>query len=385
MLYGLDKHQKRNFNLVTLANFFLFCNFSSFFLLPLFIKSLGGSEAQIGFIMGSFGITSLGSLPIVGYLIDKYGRRKFMLLGAAVMSLASFGNLFITEIGYLIYIPRLLQGVGFAFFFTSAATAAADFVPFERRGQGLGIFGAFTIASYAIGPPVGEALIDSVGFKAFFIASSSFSLIACALAYASEDADVKRAGDSSGLDFFRLAFSSRFAPVFLTNLALAGGFGAFLNFISTYLKSKELNVYYFFLTYSIVVTAVRVFAGRISDVVDRTKIVAPSLLFFSIALGAISLIDRAWELIVVALLFSLSYGMLYPTLSALVMDKAMDTERGKAMGAFNATFSFGINFLAFGFGLVAEGWGYEGMYLAAAVFSFVGFLIFVSFELKRRG
>src|ERR1700756_97930 len=195
MISGLDKTQSKNFTLVVTANFFLFCNFSSFFLLPLFIKKLGGDEASVGFIMGSFGITSLGSIPLVAFLVDKYGRRRFMLFGSIVMYLSSLAYLTITQLGSLFYLFRTLQGIGFAFFFTSSGTAATDFIPEERRGQGLGIFGAFTIASYAIGPTVGEAVIENLGFQPFFIYASSFSLIAIFLVYLTGDAPFKRSVD----------------------------------------------------------------------------------------------------------------------------------------------------------------------------------------------
>ncbi|HWP91465.1 MAG TPA: MFS transporter [Thermodesulfobacteriota bacterium] len=383
MISGLDKTQTKNFTLITIANFFFFCNFSSFFLLPLFIKSLGGNEANIGFIMGSFGITSLGSIPLVSFLIDKYGRRRFMLFGALVMYLSSLGYLLITELSYVFYLLRLLQGVGFAFFFTSSGTAAADFVPEARRGQGLGLFGAFTIASYALGPTVGEGVIEYLGFRSFFIYASSFSLIAIILVYPTRDADFKQSKDRYGLGFFRLAFSRKFAIPLLTNLILAGGFGSILNFVSAFLKPKGLDVFYFFITYTVTIAAIRVFGGGISDVFGRKKVASPSLLCFSLSLVAMIFINSVYETVLISFLFSISYGMLYPTLSALVIDKAGPDERGKVMGAFNASFSIGTNILTFGFGVIAKNFGFDGMYLTSASFVFIGFLIFTIFETEQ--
>jgi MFS family permease len=380
MISGLDKTQSKNFTLVVIANFFLFCNFSSFFLLPLFIKKLGGDEANVGFIMGSFGVTSLGSIPLIAFLIDRYGRRRFMLFGSFVMFLSSLAYLIITQMSPLFYLFRMLQGIGFAFFFTSAGTAAADFIPEERRGQGLGIFGAFTIASYALGPTVGEAVIENLGFQPFFMYASSFSLIAIFLVYLTQDAYFKRSVDPYGLEFFRLAFSKRYAVLLISNLILAGGFGSVLNFVSAFIKTKGLNVFYFFLTYTVTVTSIRILGGRISDVFGRKKVASPSLIFFSLSLAAMGLINSVYNLILVSFLFSISYGLLYPTLSALVIDRANPDERGKAMGAFNACFSMGTNFLAFGFGVIAKDLGFEGMYLISAIFVFTGFLIFTLFE-----
>ena len=89
MISGLDKAQKKNFTLITLSNFFFFCNFSAFFLLPLFIKDLGGYKADIGYIKGTLGITYLASIHLVKYLIDKYGRKYFIVLGGVLMSVAT--------------------------------------------------------------------------------------------------------------------------------------------------------------------------------------------------------------------------------------------------------------------------------------------------------
>ncbi|MGH7801785.1 MAG: MFS transporter [Thermodesulfobacteriota bacterium] len=383
MISGLDKTESKNFSLITIANFFLFCNFSSFFLLPLFIKKLGGNEANIGFIMGSFGVTSLGSIPIVAFLIDKYGRRRFMLFGAIVMFLSSLSYLFVRELSPIFYILRMLQGTGFAFFFTSAGTAVADFIPEVRRGQGLGIFGAFTIASYALGPTMGEGVIEKLGFRFFFIYASSFSLIAIILVYPTRDADFKRSVDPYVLDFFRLAFSKRYAVPLLSNLILAGGFGSVINFISVFVRLKGLDVFYFFLIYAVTITSVRIIGGRVSDVFGRKKVASPSLFVFSLSIAAMIFINSVYKLVLISFLFSLSYGMLYPTLSALMMDKANPDERGKAMGAFNACFGIGTNFLAFVFGVIARDLGFAGMYLISAAFVFVGFLLFTLFEPQR--
>jgi MFS family permease len=95
------------------------------------------------------------------------------------------------------------------------------------------------------------------------------------------------------------------------------------------------------------------------------------------------LINSVYKLVLISFLFSISYGMLYPTLSALVIDKADPDERGKAMGAFNACFSIGTNFLAFVFGVVARDLGFDRMYLIAAAFVFIGFLLFTLFETGR--
>jgi len=380
MASRLSSPQFKNFTLATAANFFFFCNFSSFFLLPIYIKDLGGNEANIGFIMGSFGITSLGAIPFVAYLVDKYGRRRFMLLGYAIMFIASLCYLLVSHLSPVFYLLRFVQGVSFAFSFTSAGTFVTDYIPPERRAEGLGIFSAFTIASYAIGPSLGELIIELSGFNSFFIYASFFSLIAFVLTIFTRDGNFKPSSDPYGLGFFRLIASKRYAVILVSNLILAGGLGAILNFVATFLRSKGLAAFYFFLTYTIAVTAVRIFGGRISDSLGRKVIASPCLFIVSVSLAAMYFVDNALSAILISLLFSIGYGFLYPTLSALVIDNAKSDERGKAMGAFNASYSMGINFLAFPLGLIARDFGYEVMYFVTGCMVFLGFLLFTFFE-----
>lgn len=377
MLKGFSPKAFKNFALVTLANFLFFCNFSSFFLLPLYIKDLGGTEADIGFIMGTFGITSLGAIPFVAFLVDKYGRRRFLLIGYALMFVTSLSYLFVSDLSPLVYALRLLQGISFAFSFTAAGTFVADYIPPQRRAEGLGIFSAFTIASYAIGPSLGEFLIDIEGFRLFFLSASFFSLVSLVLSLFAKDGTFARSGDRFGLGFFKLIVSRKYLAVLSANVILAGGLGAVLNFVAAYFTSKSLNAYYFFLTYTITVVAVRVIGGRVSDSLGRMTIALPSMIVMSFALAAMALVHSPLTAVGVSFLFSFGYGFLYPTLSALIIDNAQADERGKAMGAFNASYSMGINFLAFPLGVAARDFGYEGMYLSAAALVFVGFLLLV--------
>jgi len=367
----------RDFSLVTLGNFFFFCNFSSFFLLPLFIRDIGGDEALIGYVMGTFGITSIGTIPFAAFLIDHYGRRKFMLTGAFLMFLISLFYIFISDVSVKIFILRLMQGIAFAFFFTSAATAVSDYVPSEIRAYGLGLFGAFTIASYSLGPTIGELIIERFSYMAFFLYTSLFSLLAFIFCFFSREGNFTVSRKSVFSGFFGVVFSTRFRLLLLTNLIIAVGLGSMLNFFSVFLEENGIHARNFFLTYSITVILIRVLGGKLPDIVERKKIALPSMFIMILSLLMISSINSTLSAIMVSFVFSLGYGILYPTVSAMIIDRALDDERGTAMGAFNMSFSIGINFFAFALGLIARDYGFSRMYWATGIFMILGCIIFI--------
>src|SRR5439155_1508683 len=67
---------------VTGANFCFFLTFASFFLLPLHVRALGGTERTIGLVMGTSGLAGLVSVLAVGALL--VAAAVFSAVGLAV-------------------------------------------------------------------------------------------------------------------------------------------------------------------------------------------------------------------------------------------------------------------------------------------------------------
>src|SRR5256712_6674917 len=172
---------------VTAANFCFFLTFASFSLLPLHVRALGGTERMIGLVMGTSGLAGLVSVLAVGALLDRFGRRVFLLGGIATMSAAAGAFLLIDRIGPAIFVLRALQGLAFAAGFNAASTLAAEFAPEGRRAAALGLFGVSTLATHALAPTLGEQLVRLGGFPALFVAASVFSAVGLAVAWPRPD------------------------------------------------------------------------------------------------------------------------------------------------------------------------------------------------------
>lgn len=376
-----------NFALITLSNFFFFCNFSAFFLLPVHIKQLGGGESEIGWIMGAFGVTSLLCIPPVSAIADRRGKMPLMAAGALIMAGASLGFLFTGGLGWEIFALRLLQGAGFAAFFTSASAAAADMAEPGRTAERLGVFGAFTILSYAAGPAAGEMVMLAAGAEGLFIYASVFGFAAFALAlFVKEPGGGHRSAPSavsavsapsnwSGMAMF----TKDRAFILLANLTLAVGLGAMLNFFAVFADENGFAASRFFLTYAATVIAVRVFSAKIADRAGRKTVASPALLVVAVALFLVSQIRSDGQAVIFCFIFSAAYGLLYPALGAMMADRAHGATAG-AMGAFNMSFSLGINYAAFPLGMTADAFGLRAMFAAAAGVVLCGFVLFAVFE-----
>ena len=73
----------------TLINFAFFLSLNGFVLLPLHIQELGGTEIEIGIIMGVYSGVGIFCQPLIGPWVDAIGRRLFMIVGTALVVLAA--------------------------------------------------------------------------------------------------------------------------------------------------------------------------------------------------------------------------------------------------------------------------------------------------------
>ena len=77
----------RDFTLICLATFFIFCAFQILMpVLPKYVQSLGADEKIVGLVSGIFTISALLARPFIGRELDRGGRRKLYQVGLSIFS-----------------------------------------------------------------------------------------------------------------------------------------------------------------------------------------------------------------------------------------------------------------------------------------------------------
>src|ERR687887_1206771 len=105
----------------------------------------------------------------MGTLADRYGRRRLFVIGVGLFTFASLLCGLATSATFL-HLARGLQGIGgAAMFATSLALIAQEFQGPER-GSAIAAWGATIGGAVAVGPLVGGALTDGLGWGwVFFV------------------------------------------------------------------------------------------------------------------------------------------------------------------------------------------------------------------------
>ncbi len=180
-VYGgilMERLWTKSFIQMTFAMLFLF---TAFYLLvptlPLFIKEIGGNESQVGLMMGMFTIAAVVIRPIIGGMLDQYGRRSFIIFGLIFFGLTMYSYHLATTI-VLLAVLRVIHGVTWAVSTTAVGTAITDVIPDSRRGEGMGWYGMAMTIAMAIGPMIGLSVVQNYSFHGLFLLATLFILMA---------------------------------------------------------------------------------------------------------------------------------------------------------------------------------------------------------------
>src|SRR5215510_7836369 len=160
------------------SNFLFFTGLAGFVLLPIHLRRLGATDGQLGLIMACYSATAIVVQPVVGAWVDRGRRRAFLVTGAILTSAVAFLFAATPDALGLFPLLRALQGVAFSVFFIANFAVVVDLVPPDRRGQALGIFGISGLVSGAVGPALGEVVVDAAGFRGLFLAAAILPLLA---------------------------------------------------------------------------------------------------------------------------------------------------------------------------------------------------------------
>jgi EmrB/QacA subfamily drug resistance transporter len=187
--------------------------------LPSIRQDLGASFTDLQWVFDAYALTLAALVLTAGSLADRLGRRRLFAAGLAIFSVASLLCALAPDPTFL-NLARAVQGVGgAAMFAVSLALVAQEFAAGRERGMAMGLYGATIGVAVAIGPLVGGALTDSLGWESIFYLNVPIGVTALAVTYLKlrESRDPTATGvDLAGVVTFSTA-------LFLLVLALVRG------------------------------------------------------------------------------------------------------------------------------------------------------------------
>ena len=356
-------------------------------ILPLFIKAIGGTGLAVGLISG-FGdsIASLVKL-IVGFLSDKFGKRKpFVFLGYLTASISKLLFAF-SKTWPEVLVLYIGKNLGKGLRSAPRDALLADSTKKERRGRGFGIHRAMDSGGGVFGSIIVLVLFWNFGFsfKSIFLVAGILAFLCLVpLSFVKETYREKK-----GIDF-KLRLKGLPQPlkffIFVATIFALGNF-SYMFFV---LKSQDYFagklavgipiILYLLYEFSYAIFAVP--AGILSDKIGRKNVLCAGYSLFGLVCLGFIFSKSLLFFIILFVLFGLNYALVEANQRAFVADLTQEDNRGTALGTFHMFTSLAALPAGFIAGFI---WDINPIYLftygiSITLVSLILFLYFFNFK-----
>jgi len=147
--------------------------------LPSIGRDLGLGLSGLEWVVNAYTLCLAALLLAGGRLADALGSRRVFLSGLTVFTVSSLAA-GLASTGLLLIGARVLQGSGAALMMPATLAIISSTFPARQRGMAIGIWAGVSAGGLAIGPLVGAALTESLGWGSIFLLNVPFGVIGLA-------------------------------------------------------------------------------------------------------------------------------------------------------------------------------------------------------------
>ncbi len=141
-----------------------------------------GQLSDLSWVVIAYLLAATVTAPIHGYLGDRFGRRRMLLVALGLFVLASIGCALAPSVWALVAM-RGLQGCGGGGLMTLAQALIGEHVPARERARFQGYFAAMFALSSTLGPVMGGVLTEHFSWRAVFVINLPLGALAAFLAW----------------------------------------------------------------------------------------------------------------------------------------------------------------------------------------------------------
>jgi MFS family permease len=377
-LYSLkDKNPLRDFprevGVLIFASFFVAVGFGIIApTLPLFARSFGVNNAQVGSIISAFAFARFASGLISGKLVDIFGERMVYTFGVAFVSISSAAAAMAQSYGQLL-IFRAAGGLGSSMFSVAAGSLLLRVTSDNQRGRAQSLYNGSFLIGMVGGPVIGGALSGfslraPLSIYAFLLAVSSISAalllrgsqLAAKPVNASEKTSIRTA---LALKPYRIALVISFSTGFIL-------FGMGRSIVPLFMvEDMDASTTFMgvgFTLASIANGALLLRAGRLSDEKGRrfVAVIGSSALFISTLL--LLLTFNKW-IFMPAMIFSGIAGAYLSTVPGSLVGDVLKGKGGQVIAIMQMSGDFAAMIAPVLLGAISDAGGFRPAFILATI------------------
>ncbi len=282
-----------------------------------FIAFLGGSELELGLIVGAGMVGALGMRIFHGIGIDQYGPRLVWIGSVALFIVSLLCHLAISDInGPMIYLVRVLMNTSIAGAFGASITYISLQVPKPRVPEMVGTLGTSGFLGTCLGPVIGDYLfrgaITRGTINGMFCTAAAISGVALVCAFLATRGAV-RPGKQPRPPVWRLLREYHPGPMLLVAVAMGLGVGMPHTFLRAYALELDIErIRLYFLVYAAMAFAVRLLTRRMAETRGVRSMVLLGLGSLAASMLLYPLAVNEWTLAIPAAVAGFAHALLFP-------------------------------------------------------------------------
>jgi MFS family permease len=309
------------FGFAYLANTLLMIAVSMMFRYADFVSYLGGTEYELGWIVGVGMLGAMLMRTVQGAGIDRYGAGNIWVASSLLVLLSLVGHLWVDRLDSpLIYLLRILYTTSLAGAFGASITFVSLRAPASRTGEMIGALGSSGFVGMALGPVIADALFARPA--AGRVAVDRLFLVAAAVSLASLWATFlarARGGDP------RPATRRRWVPlwwllrryhpgtIMLVGVAMGLAIGIPFYFLRPFAAQLGIpGIRGFFLVYAGVAFFIRLACRQLPDRWGVRRTVTLGMLFLTADMVSFLFVRGPWSLMIPATLGGIAHAFVFP-------------------------------------------------------------------------
>lgn len=337
--------------------------------LPKYTLSLGFSSDIAGLVVTMFTITSIVIRVFAGNILDHRKKRGILIVSLILISVAIFGYSKSNTVSALICF-RLLHGIGWGLTTTANSTIAAESLPEDKLGRGIGIFGIGSSLASAIAPNLGLRIVDTFSFTTVFQISSGLAILGSLISILLVEKEIENKGERplsnvrslKDISFSLFAKGALFPATLMALINIS--YSSINTFIAVYADNKNIyGIGYYFTLAAVFMLITRPLFGRLSDQMKKEVIFYPCAILFALVFVVIYFANSLSWLLIAAAFFGIGYGGLQPTIQVWCVKAAGEGNVGKANSTYYTAVDIGQGIGSTLAGILALNFGYDCMYL----------------------
>ncbi|ERI10381.1 MFS transporter [Aneurinibacillus aneurinilyticus] len=361
--------------------------------MPSFMDIMHLSGKTMGYLVAVFAVAQLLMSPLAGRWVDRYGRKKMIIIGLFLFGISELIFGLGTNV-LMLYISRILGGISAAFIMPGVTAYVADITSIQERPRAMGYISAAISTGFIIGPGIG-GFIAEYGVRMPFFFAAAVAFLACLSSIfilkepltkeqlAEISANTKQTNFISDL---KRSLNSLYFIAFIIVFVLAFGLSAYETVFSLFSDHKfgftPKDIATIITISSIFGVVVQVFMfGKMVDILGEKKLIQLCLITGAILAVASTVISSFLAVLVVTCFIFLAFDLLRPALTTF-LSKAAGKEQGFVAG-MNSTYTSLGNIVGPAMGGILFDVNIHYPYLFAAVIMVIGLGITVMWQEKQ--